>query len=342
MCLQLKLARMGVLQGTCIVLFSKGDSRADHEFKISVDNHAYSLYEPSFESISKDFIFDFYPDILYIPLIYRGCAKVLSSVREVSTSFEKFIDHSRSGQGDLNLTTSSKFFSNKKTEIPLYRGKHVHRYFYDLDTSEYVDEGFLKKIQSFNEANSFMAFQQVTGTTDEYRIHSCVFPSGRKILLGNTINKVVLKNPELYFFLNATLNSKLHDWFFRLTSTNNHVCGYELDLMPIPRYTDRQFKILHQISFDLSALLQSGSTKLTALSIQSVDKLINGLVYELFFTEDVHAAGVHLFDTCTQIGLDDMDALAQHPTVLAQLATIYSLDDVQLIERNISTTQPAK
>ena len=327
----------GVLQGTCIVLFSKGDSRADHEFKISVDNHAYSLYEPSFESIGKSFIFDFYPDILYIPLIGKGCSKILSSIRDVSTPFEVFIDHSQSGQGDLNLTAAKSYISLSKTNTQLYRGKHVHRFWMDAFSTEYITSGYLLPSQKFNLKNIFLCFQEVTGTTDEYRIHCCVHNnSNNRILFGHTVNKIVLCDQELSYFMCGIFNSSLMDWFFRLTSTNNHVCGYELDLMPIPRYTDRQFKVLHQISFDLSSLLQSVSTKLTALSLQSVEKLINGLVYELFFTKDAHAAGVHLFDTCTQIGLDDIDALAQHPTVLAQLATIHSLPDVQLIERSIS------
>jgi adenine-specific DNA-methyltransferase len=33
----------------------------------------------------------------------------------------------------------------------------------------------------------------------------------------------------------ALLNSKLQDWFFRKTSTNNHVMGYEIKQLPFPK-----------------------------------------------------------------------------------------------------------
>lgn len=138
-------------------------------------------------------------------------------------------------------------------------------------------------------------------------------------------------------FLAACLNTHLNTWLaFQICSGKQN--GY-YDFEPryssqllIPNAKDTQKNILETL---VDSIMQSTERA-------GLEYLMNGLVYELFFTEDVHAAGAHLFDTCTQIGLDDIDALAQHPTVLAQLATIHSLDDVQLIERNISTTQPAK
>lgn len=151
--------------------------------------------------------------------------------------------------------------------------------------------------------------------------------------LANTA--YVLPTPERSMV--AILNSHVSTWFYAQISPQiqngyfRFIAQY-VEQIPIAKTTKQQKTILETL---VDSIMQSTERA-------GLEYLMNGLVYELFFTEDVNTAGVHLFDTCTEIGLDDMAALAQHPTVLAQLATIYSLDDVQLIERNISTTQPAK
>jgi adenine-specific DNA-methyltransferase len=144
--------------------------------------------------------------------------------------------------------------------------------------------------------------------------------------LANTA--YVLPTPERSMV--AILNSQVSAWFYAQISPQiqngyfRFIAQY-VEQIPIAKTTEQQKTILETL---VDHIMQSTERA-------GLEYLMNGLVYELFFTEDAHAAGVHLFDTCTQIGLDDIDALAQHPTVLAQLATIHSLPDVQLIERSI-------
>lgn len=144
--------------------------------------------------------------------------------------------------------------------------------------------------------------------------------------LANTA--YVLPTPERSMV--AILNSQVSAWFYAQISPQiqngyfRFIAQY-VEQIPIAKTTEQQKTILETL---VDHIMQSAERA-------GLEYLMNGLVYELFFTKDAHAAGVHLFDTCTQIGLDDIDALAQHPTVLAQLATIHSLPDVQLIERSI-------
>jgi hypothetical protein len=44
---------------------------------------------------------------------------------------------------------------------------------------------------------------------------------------------------------------------------------------------------------------------LNRIAAAEYERLLNGLVYELFFPEDLHAKGIRLFDTCTQAGIPD-------------------------------------
>ena len=80
-----------------------------------------------------------------------------------------------------------------------------------------------------------------------------------------------------------------------------------------------------------------------------LEQLLNGLVYELFFPEDLHARNLRLFDACDRAGLgrfatNDGDALKDEADVWASeylipggdirvmLSDLQSLDVVRIIE----------
>ena len=108
--------------------------------------------------------------------------------------------------------------------------------------------------------------------------------------------------------------------------------------LPIPAATTRQKKIISTI---IDAVLKHRS--------QQFEQLINGLVFELFFPEDLHAAKVHLFDACEQAGIAQLAGLqgqalatqaqtwadtvfaSNHP-IYAMLFDLQALDVVRVIE----------
>jgi hypothetical protein len=79
------------------------------------------------------------------------------------------------------------------------------------------------------------------------------------------------------------------------------------------------------------------------------ERILNGLVYELYFPEEVHCAGLHLFDLVEKAKLPDVNALAEedrlprlrqkfeelhdggHPLRIA-LDKLQTLDTVRIIE----------
>ena len=76
------------------------------------------------------------------------------------------------------------------------------------------------------------------------------------------------------------------------------------------------------------------------ISRPEYERLLNGLVYELFFPEDLHAQNIRLFDACSAAGIrDGMDAQAKateifHPRhpIYGQLFELQTLEVVRLIE----------
>ena len=76
------------------------------------------------------------------------------------------------------------------------------------------------------------------------------------------------------------------------------------------------------------------------ISRPEYERLLNGLVYELFFPEDLHAKNIYLFDACAAAGIrDGMDAQAKaieifhpHHPIYGQLFDLQTLEVVRLIE----------
>ena len=78
----------------------------------------------------------------------------------------------------------------------------------------------------------------------------------------------------------AVLNSKLLDWFFRKTSTNNHVMGYEIKQLPFP--TDLKQKQIEKLVDEI--LKKKKANQDTTALEREIDVLVYKL-YELTYDE---------------------------------------------------------
>jgi len=145
-------------------------------------------------------------------------------------------------------------------------------------------------------------------------------------------------------FLVATLNSPV-SWYF-LTSTctdlqNGFLQAYERnqDPIPIPTATSAQKRVIISVVKGIENGIHGAD----------FERLTNALVYELFFPEELHGAGIRLFDALAQTGLAGLagltgDALVSAASALADtlfaeghpvrtlLSALDGLEVVRLIE----------
>ena len=277
-----------VTQGTCIYQFIKSppDGQA---IRISVANDAYTIAALRFASVTGTTIEALYPSLRCFPHIRDGSVGILEKIAGDNTV--RPLRHYASSivQGDLNLTTHSNRFSSKRTKIRLLRGRHVGRFVVKYDAStEYCDQGFLREQVKANREGVFLTCQQITGTNDERRLHFGVTENPpTDFLCGNSLNKLLLKNPAHSKAFAAVLNSRFMDWLFRITSTNNHVQGYELEQLPIPHMTSADRRQLGNLAARvMKAKAANLNTATTALEAE-IDQLVYAL-YEL--TEEEIAA----------------------------------------------------
>ena len=278
-----------VTQGTCIYQFIKSppDGRP---LSISVGNDAYSIADLRFESITGAAIDALYPSLRCFPHIRDGSVGILEKIAGDDTIRPLRYYAASIVQGDLNLTTHSKRFSSKTTKVRLLRGRHVGRFVVKYDTStEYCEQGFMQVQVKANREGVFLISQQITGTNDERRLHfGLTEKPPTDFLCGNSLNKLLLKKPAHSKSFLALLNSKFMDWFFRITSTNNHVQGYELEELPIPAMTAAERKRLDILATRILTAKAANTAADTSVDEAEIDQL----VYVLYGLTDAEIASV--------------------------------------------------
>ena len=227
----------GALVATCIVLYRKNLPNKEHIFCLSAYNDLTTLEHFDFAQLTQQTPIDFYPEGYCFPLIRKQDFTIIKKMNE-GTMFLSSIMQS-SSQGDFNLTNESFCFSTKITNVKMYRGCHIHRYYMDNEVEEYIQNNHKAEYVKKNANGTFLVCQNISGMTDKRRFNVAILER-QQCLFGHTVNKIELKHQINPRFILAIINSRIIDWYFRKTSTNNHVNIYELEQLPIPKSTEGQ------------------------------------------------------------------------------------------------------
>lgn len=219
-----------VLQGTCVYNFIKSIPSQETIFNVSIDNDSTTVSNLKYETLNQFGLIEIYPLGYFIPLVNFRDFSLIKKISKSSVFLSGLIEEI--SQGDLNLTSDKNYFGSEISEIVLLRGKHTHKYFIDYSSDEFVLADFKADVSQLYLVKNYFVCQQITGTTDKHRIHIALTDK-KRVLFGNSVNKFSLKNSSMNEYVLAILNSKLIDWYFRKTSTNNHVNGYEIEQLPI-------------------------------------------------------------------------------------------------------------
>lgn len=161
--------------------------------------------------------------------------RVLKKLRKLPVVKElSFINNLR---GELDLTANKNNIVAFDTDYPLVRGRNIG-YYNLLTTSE--REFIAKEFVNITKKKCYIeqeriSCQQIANMNKERRVTFALIP--RNYVLGNSCNFIsVSENPygiDIYTLL-GLFNTKIINWLFKLTSSNNHVNNYEIDCFPIP------------------------------------------------------------------------------------------------------------
>jgi len=326
-----------VLQGTCIVQFKGTGSTAD--LRLSHGNNISTISSPVWTNVTATTIKRLFPHSCILPLVGPSDLRVMETIRSHSVLLEALVDVGQSTKGDLNLGTNADMISGVQTGVMLVRGAHVGRYVLKHDGGSWINSEFRPDKRLVNRTNRILVGQNITGTTDPFRLIFCEIASGQEYLVGDSALKVVPIDDGDAEFILACLCSKPLDWYFRRTSTNNHVNVYELLELPVPNAIMEDKGI---ISVVVRCIIAGAERP-------RLEALINAFVYELFFADDLHSRGLRPFAAAREAGLRSLkglegEALARAANdwsrqladpatkLYATLFDLQSIDAVRIIE----------
>jgi adenine-specific DNA-methyltransferase len=182
-------------------------------------------------------------------------------------------------RGELDLTLNKAYIIEEETKYPLLRGVNIKEFF-TTQGDTYASEDFLSAIngkQKFIKEERIIC-QQISNMNSYRRLKFAKISNN--IVLGNSCNFISLKNtlikpPFSLDYLLGVLNSRLLDWRFRITSSNNHINNYELDELPIPIPNKKQ---LIEIELLTNKILNFGNN-------DELYENLNDLIYDLYGLE---------------------------------------------------------
>jgi adenine-specific DNA-methyltransferase len=267
-----------VLQGTCIYNFSKKTPNDETTFNVSIDNDVTTLDKIEFEKLNQFELLKIYPNGFFIPLIKTNEYVLINKIFKNSNLLKQYFSGSK--KGDLTSDNDKSYFHNIENGFSLIRGNNVQRFYLKEPFDKVLIDVKTKIIAEKNSNFNIIVFQNITGTTDKYRIHCCLVNEKKNNVFLDTTIKIYIKDSNNDKMILSQLNSKLIDWYFRKTSTNNHVNGYEIEQLPIklPINQDKFNSLVNQILEDKK------SGRETSLLEHQIDIMVYHL-YELTYEE---------------------------------------------------------
>lgn len=149
----------------------------------------------------------------------------------------KELDFITNLRGELDLTTNKENIVHADTGYPLLRGRDIGHYRLFPDrSSDFILHDFVKSTRKKHYiGNERIACQQISNMKKERRVTFSYVPPN--YVLGNSCNFISVSDNQsgidIYALL-GLLNTKIINWMFKLTSSNNHINNYEIDCFPIP------------------------------------------------------------------------------------------------------------
>lgn len=262
---------------------------------------------PRKSSLRIDDIKLFDPENCPIPLVSNEqleiCRKIHNNPKSVRLANVAGVKVTR---GEINQTNYRKFITENPAHSRLLKGVEVAQYKIRSSLSqghkEWFDEAsYLKEGKDKNiSRKKRIATQRITGIDERLRIVAAIAPT--PAYFADSTNSIYIDgtSPVSINYILAILNSRLMQWRFKLTSTNNNVGTNEIECLPIvipKKEDDRQLheNISEKVGMLIHAKTQEPETsnpakELSARKIKAFENEINRLIYQLYELTDEEVA----------------------------------------------------
>lgn len=285
------------------ILFFTSKNKPTNKFYLRTHSDKYVDHLNEKVFLTKTDITKLDPNYFTIPVLSKFDLKILS---KVYLNRRRISDITNCYTGEIDLSLDKKYLKESAGFSTLLKGAIIGRYEIRLKMSQgdimYLDsESYLKNnngTRSTHYQFDRIGMQGITGVNEKIRLKMTLVPKGT--FLANSVNYILMPeglNQNKLALLQ--LNSELHNYIFKLTSTNSNVNGYEINNLPLISNTPHKDNINIIVDYILFTTRINPSIK---HSIQSIffDSLSSAICYELYFAEEFKMAGKeilkHLFN----------------------------------------------
>jgi hypothetical protein len=208
----------------------------------------------------------------------------------------------KTNRGEINQTVYRTYITNNPRHARLVKGGEIGRYCQRATLKQgerewFNEKAFLKNVRAKSIIqHRRIATQRITGVDERLRVVATIIES--PAYFADSTNSIILASNTRYRleYLLGHLNSRLYQWRFKITSSNNNVGTNELESLPIRTIDfankadkaahDRMVKFVERM-LDLHKQLAAPRTTPTEQErlqrdIESTDRQIDQLVYELY------------------------------------------------------------
>jgi hypothetical protein len=229
---------------TCVITAAKSGARpAISRKKIAVRTYPWNTFldAPRAASLTLSEMRAIDPDTMPVPLVsqaqWRVCKKLLGRKGSQRLGTIEGVSVSR---GEINQTIYREYITQNSSDVPLLKGAEVGRYRVQPPSQGHQEWFSERRFQRGNNRvarwpieERRIATQRITGVDERWRIVATIVDP--PYYFADSTNSVHVRPNAAVdeHYLLAILNSRLMQWRFKLTSSNNNVGTNELEALPI-------------------------------------------------------------------------------------------------------------
>ena len=281
-----------VAQAVAIFLVDKGQKPSG--FDLSIDTRTPELPPASVVRAEWEKIRDICGNDISIPLVRDKAEYAL--MKKLHTKTTSLGVLAKIGLGDVNLTNDRKYIFDTRCPNLLVRGENISRYAVDM-SAENTDRRWIDYEMMGREMSS-RKFETIRFSSGQERIvcqNVANMEMRRRIIAGLIGKRVFVGHSANYIYprigmkwtvrpMLAVLSSRLLNWRFKKTSSNNHVNIYELEHLPFPlKVPEKKMERLSELAEEILKARRAGAD---LESVKLAESEIDTLVYGLFGLTD--------------------------------------------------------
>jgi adenine-specific DNA-methyltransferase len=276
-------------QSTLIVITSIDKDLQDNNANIEVWTYPFNSFKDDHKYFKTDVLIinRFDPYQMCVPLVSENEWKILQKIHKFKPIKEENSILIR--RGEINQTILRSYITSNTNHQRLIKGVEISQYKTNITLSqgfrEYFDETTFLNNGKINNLSSLrrIATQRINGVDEKLRLVATIIEPDA--YFADSTNSIHIEGNPPYSleFILGILNSRLFQWRFKKTSTNNNISTTEIEALPFNYCSELSAKITEVVDEILTA--KKGDSKADTRELeQAIDRLVYKL-YQLNYAE---------------------------------------------------------